>query len=111
MPKETNTQPKGTVKAGALMCPVCCVEYIELEVDFEYDGTILENVKVLRCPSCEEELFSPEQQETITARLNAATQSSKQKPWRIQKNLYPVCTETWAEPFVELKRLLRNKRK
>jgi YgiT-type zinc finger domain-containing protein len=79
MPKETNTQPKGTVKAGALMCPVCCVEYVEVEVDFEYDGAILENVKMLRCPSCEEELFTPEQQDAITARINDAVQS-KSKP-------------------------------
>ncbi len=80
MSKETNPQPKGTVKAGALMCPVCCVEYVEVEVDFEYDGTILRNVKMLRCPSCEEELFTPEQQEAISERLNGAAKSSKSKP-------------------------------
>lgn len=62
------------------MCPVCCVEYVEVEVDFEYDTTILKNVKMLRCPSCEEELFSPEQREAITARINEAVYSSKSNP-------------------------------
>ncbi len=62
------------------MCPVCCVEYVEVEVDFEYDGTILRNVKMLRCPSCEEELFTPEQQEAISELLNGAAKSSKSKP-------------------------------
>jgi YgiT-type zinc finger domain-containing protein len=80
MPKETNTKPSSSVKAGALMCPVCCVEYVEVEVDFEYDGTILKNVKMLRCPSCEEELFSPEQQEAITAQITRAANSSKSNP-------------------------------
>ena len=59
-----------TFKAGALMCPVCCVEYLEIEVDFEYDGAILNNVRILRCPVCQEELFTPEQHDTIKTRLH-----------------------------------------
>ncbi len=51
-----------TVKAGALMCPMCCVEYIEVKVDFEYDNVVLHDIAILRCPVCHEELFSPEQQ-------------------------------------------------
>ena len=47
------------------MCPVCCVEFIEVEVDFDVDGAILKNIKVLRCPICEEEHFTPDQLETI----------------------------------------------
>jgi hypothetical protein len=65
---------QGAVKAGALMCPKCCVEYLEVEVDFEDGGTVLHDVKVLRCPTCEEELFTPEQYNTIKERLRNATQ-------------------------------------
>jgi YgiT-type zinc finger domain-containing protein len=65
-----NNQKGKIVKAGALMCPTCCVEYNEIEVDFEYEGMILKNVKVLRCPGCEEELFTPEQQFMITERIH-----------------------------------------
>ena len=62
--------PKKTActKAGALLCPVCCVEYEEVEFDFEVDGVVLHNVKALRCPSCQEERFTPEQTEAITKR-------------------------------------------
>lgn len=51
---------ESAVKAGALLCPVCCVEYVEVELDFEVDGEILHNVKVLRCPVCQDEQFPPE---------------------------------------------------
>jgi hypothetical protein len=57
-------QDSGT-KANALLCPVCCVEYVEVEFDFEVDGTILHNVKALRCPGCEQEVFTQEQVEAI----------------------------------------------
>jgi len=56
-------------KAGALMCPVCYVEYVEVHFDFELDGAVLRDVEALRCPVCGEEVFSPEQQETIRKRL------------------------------------------
>jgi hypothetical protein len=58
------------LKAGALLCPVCCVELIEAEVDFEIDGFVLRDVKVLRCPVCQNEQFTFEQQKEIEDRLN-----------------------------------------
>jgi len=65
--KSKNTE---ALKAGALMCPTCCVELLEVEVDFEEGGNVLHNVKVLRCPICEEELFTPEQQKEIIERIH-----------------------------------------
>lgn len=59
-----NLQNRGT-KANALLCPVCCVEYVEVEFDFEVDGVILHNVKALKCPRCEEEVFTQAQVEAI----------------------------------------------
>jgi hypothetical protein len=68
-----NTEPKHelTLKAGALLCPVCCVEFIEAEVDLEVDGAVLRDVKVLRCPVCQEEQFTPKQLEVIKERLRS----------------------------------------
>jgi hypothetical protein len=60
-----NSENAPTVKAGALLCPVCCVEYIEAEVDFDVGGEILHNVKILRCPICQDEQFPPEQQDAF----------------------------------------------
>ena len=65
MPRNNEQKQEESFKAGALLCPVCCVEYIEVEVDFEVDNTILKNVKLLRCPACQEERFTPEQQADI----------------------------------------------
>lgn len=67
--KNSLSKDNGT-KANALLCPSCCVEYVEVEFDFEVDGTILHNVKALRCPECEEEVFTPEQVESIMKRTN-----------------------------------------
>jgi hypothetical protein len=64
-----SSKPKGT-KAGALLCPTCCIEYLEVEFDFEVDGVILHDVKALRCPECEEEVFTPEQYEIIRKRIS-----------------------------------------
>jgi hypothetical protein len=61
------------MKASALLCPTCCVEYVEVEFDFEVDGVILHNVKALRCPACEEELFTPEQHEEVRKRISSST--------------------------------------
>ncbi len=61
--------PSNATKAGALLCSTCCVEYVEVQFDFEVDGVVLRDVKALRCPCCEEEVFSPQQQETIKKRL------------------------------------------
>jgi hypothetical protein len=61
---EKNSRNSDT-KANALLCPVCCVEYIEVEFDFEVDGVVLHNVKALKCPSCEQEVFTQEQVEAI----------------------------------------------
>jgi len=61
---------KADTKAGALFCPVCCVEYVEVEFDLEVDGEVLHSVKALRCPACEEERFTPEQYDSITKRIS-----------------------------------------
>jgi hypothetical protein len=55
-------------KAGALLCPNCFIEYIEVTFDCEVDGVVLHDVKALKCPRCQEEVFSPEQQEEIQRR-------------------------------------------
>jgi hypothetical protein len=67
--KKSPNKPTGT-KANALLCPSCCIEYIEVEFDFEVEGIILQNVKALRCPSCSEEVFTPEQSDAIIYRIN-----------------------------------------
>jgi hypothetical protein len=67
-----NEPSEETLKAGALLCPICCVEYIEIEFDFETDGVALQNVKALKCPICQEELFTPEQYDTIQTRVRAS---------------------------------------
>jgi hypothetical protein len=67
---EKNSRNKRNIaKANALLCPTCCVEYVEVEFDFEIDGIILYDVKALRCPGCDEEVFSPEQHERIRKRI------------------------------------------
>lgn len=71
--KNSRNKAAGT-KAGALLCPVCCVEYVEVEFDFEVDGVVLHNVKALRCPSCQEERFTPEQVEAIAKKVSDTTQ-------------------------------------
>jgi hypothetical protein len=50
------------------------VEYVEVEFDFEIDGVILHNVKALRCPVCEGEVFTPQQIELIRKRTDEITQ-------------------------------------
>ncbi|HKM60015.1 MAG TPA: hypothetical protein VJY36_04000 [Candidatus Bathyarchaeia archaeon] len=74
MEKNSLNKQAGT-KASALLCPVCCVEYVEVEFDFEVDGVILHNVKALRCLACEEERFTPEQYEAIKKRISDLTRS------------------------------------
>jgi len=59
--------------AGALLCPICCVEYVEIEFDMEVEGIILHKIKALRCPECEEELFTPEQYAIIKKRIDDST--------------------------------------
>ncbi|MGO8805218.1 MAG: hypothetical protein ACLQO7_01245 [Candidatus Bathyarchaeia archaeon] len=73
MEKNLPNKGKGT-KAGALLCPICCVECIEVEFDFEVDGIVLHNVKALKCPACQEERFSPEQVAAIAKRICDSTQ-------------------------------------
>jgi hypothetical protein len=68
---EKNSPSKARItKAGALLCPTCCVEYIEVQFDFEVEGVILHNVKALKCPSCEEEIFTPKQHEEIMKKIS-----------------------------------------
>ena len=68
--EKNSLNKRSATKAGALLCPVCCVEYVEVEFDLEIDGVVLHNVKALKCPGCEEELFTPEQQETIKKKVS-----------------------------------------
>jgi hypothetical protein len=70
--KEHLCKPSENLKAGSLLCPKCCVEYIEEKFDFEYDGIILNNISTLKCPSCEEEIITPEQRNLINERLRKA---------------------------------------
>jgi hypothetical protein len=63
------SKPKAN-KAGALLCPNCFIEYIEVTFDCEVDGVVLHDVKALKCPRCQEEVFSPEQQEEIQKRAS-----------------------------------------
>ncbi|MGA2682642.1 MAG: hypothetical protein ABSF44_12675 [Candidatus Bathyarchaeia archaeon] len=60
-------------KSGALLCPICCVEYVEVEFDFEADGVVLHKVKALRCPACQEERFTAEQVAAIAKRISEMT--------------------------------------
>jgi hypothetical protein len=79
MPKEQGKNfEEHNVKAGALLCPVCCIEFRELEIDFEFDGKIIHNVKMLQCPECKKELFTQEQHEIIAKGLCKTNNSSKQ---------------------------------
>jgi len=57
-------------KAGALLCPVCCIECIEVEFDVEVDGTVVRNVKALRCPRCQEERFTTEQSAAMMKKID-----------------------------------------
>jgi YgiT-type zinc finger domain-containing protein len=68
--EKNSPNKQNSLKANALLCPVCCVEYVEIEIDFEVEGVILRNVKALRCPACEEEAFTPEQFEAIKQKIN-----------------------------------------
>jgi len=66
---EKNSSNKLNItKANALLCPLCCIEFVEVKFDLEFDGVILHNVKALRCPTCHEEVFTPEQVEAIKKR-------------------------------------------
>lgn len=68
---KNSSEKKNDIKAEALLCPTCCVEYVEVEFDFEVDGTILQNIKALQCPSCEQEVFTPQQMEEIRKRISS----------------------------------------
>ena len=67
---ETNTNGAKSIKANAILCPTCCVEYLEVQFDLEVDRAILYNVKALRCPKCREEKFTPKQAEEIMKRIS-----------------------------------------
>jgi len=70
------------VKCEVSKCPKCDVEYVEVEVDFEYGDVILRKVKALRCPVCKEELFTPEQYGVIRARIRSVAQ-----PLRLRRKI------------------------
>jgi hypothetical protein len=67
--KDSKNEETG-MKANALLCPYCCVEYEEVNFDFEVYGIILQNVKALKCPSCNDEVFTPRQIEKIMKRAS-----------------------------------------
>jgi hypothetical protein len=71
--KNSHNKPKAT-QAGALLCPTCCIEYVEIEFDMEVEGIILHKIKALRCPECEEELFTPQQYAIIKKRIDDSIQ-------------------------------------
>ena len=71
--RNSPSKSRGT-KANALLCPVCCVEFVEVKIDLEVDGVVLENVDALRCPACCEERFTPEQLAAITKRVSNAAE-------------------------------------
>ena len=60
-------------------CPKCDVDYVEVDVDFDYGNIILRKVKALRCPRCEEELFTPEQYRVIRERIRSVAQPLRLK--------------------------------
>jgi YgiT-type zinc finger domain-containing protein len=62
-----------------MSCPKCKTPYTETTVDFEYGDIILRNVKALKCPSCKEELFTPEQYGQIRERIKSIAQPLKLK--------------------------------
>ncbi len=68
--KRNSPDKEAGTKAGALLCPVCCVECVEVEFDLEVNGAVLRNVRALRCPACGEERFTPEQVEAIRKRTS-----------------------------------------
>ncbi|MCW4000851.1 MAG: hypothetical protein NWE93_11480 [Candidatus Bathyarchaeota archaeon] len=70
MAKNSSSKISGT-KAGALLCPICCVEYMEVEFDCEVDGVVLHNVKALRCPRCQQEALTPQQQQDLQQQLGS----------------------------------------
>jgi hypothetical protein len=51
------------------------VEYIEVEFDAEFGGIIMQHVKALRCPSCNEEVFTDEQQNAVNNRIREDTKN------------------------------------
>jgi len=71
MYQKSEHKHEDSLKAGALLCPVCCVQLIEVEENFELDGTVIQNVKLLKCPVCQEEQFTQEQQEAIEKKLSS----------------------------------------
>ncbi len=61
MPNKRNAKTENEVKAGALLCPNCCAELQEVNIDAELDGRVLRNVRILRCSICQEEIFTQQQ--------------------------------------------------
>jgi len=60
---------KNVIKAGTVLCPLCCIEYKEMIYNCEIDGFKINNVKVLHCPKCKNEVFTPEEKEKIMEKI------------------------------------------
>ncbi len=72
LPSKANPKNGSALKAGALLCPLCCVEFEQIQVDFEWQGRVLKDVKILRCPVCESETFTPEQLREVVRRCESS---------------------------------------
>lgn len=71
MTKKSSPINEPALKAGALLCPVCCVELIKAQADFDVDGEVLHDVKILRCPVCQDERLSQQQCSAVDEKIAA----------------------------------------
>ena len=80
MIKKSSPIKEPAIKAGALLCPVCCVELIEVKADFDLDGEVLHDVKILRCPVCQEEQLDEQQYDAVEKKISALKRNCGMNP-------------------------------
>jgi hypothetical protein len=78
--KKSSPINEPALKASALLCPVCCVELIEAQADFDVDGEVLHDVKILRCPVCQEEKISQQQCNVVEKKIAALKRTCGMNP-------------------------------
>jgi hypothetical protein len=78
--KKSRPVNERAIKAGALLCPVCCVELIDVKADFDLDGEVLHDVKILRCPVCQEEQLGEQQYSAVEKKISALKHSCGMNP-------------------------------